>query len=203
MKKLILKTALITLGAAIVFGTLLIVILSFAAPRVMMDLTASMGMEGVSGNFAYSEWEHSGDMECLARSFLIAEKAGDDGTASARWDKLYAAENFDDYCKNDAPDFDDLPDYGYREYLAGCAARVKYRLAADEGAKDAVLDFAFAETDPAFAQGNPVVALSAEAMTKGDTAFLSEILSRLAASGFEENGDYQRLTEKLEGSIHG
>ena len=203
MKKVILKTALITLGAAIACGAILIVILCFAAPKVMMDFTASMGMEGVSGNFANSEWERSGDMECLARSFLTAEKGGDDETASARWDVLYAADGFADYCESGAPDFDDLPAYGYREYLAGCAARVKYRLASDEGAKDAVLGFAFAETDPAFAQGNPVIALSAEALTKGDTAFLSQILSRLDASEFERNEDFTRLTEKLEASIHG
>ena len=63
MKKLVLKTALITFGAAVLLGVLILMILCFAAPKTMMDFTASMGMDGLSGNFAYSEYERSGDLE--------------------------------------------------------------------------------------------------------------------------------------------
>ena len=45
MKKLVLKTALITFGAALVLVALVFIIVSSSSPVAMMNLTASMGME--------------------------------------------------------------------------------------------------------------------------------------------------------------
>ena len=199
MKKLIVKTALITLGAAILLGALLLVILSFSAPKVMMDLTASMGMESVSGNYAYGEWERSGDIDCLARSFLIAAKH-DDETASQRFDVLYREEGFSAYCEAGAPKDEalegELPGYSYRDYLTGTAARVKYRLSKTDEEKEAAIGFALSETDKSFPEGNPFIALTAEALKgDGDAALL---LSSLREGGVEHNEQYQAIEEILE-----
>lgn len=198
MKKLILKTALITFGGAVVLLVLIFVILSFAAPKAMMDFTGSLGMDGVSGNFAYAEYERSGDLDCLARSFLIAAET-DDAVASERWEKLYGDENFSSYCETGAPDAEELPAYGYRDYLMGTAVRVRYRLAATAEEKTAVIDFAISETDKSFPAGNPVIALAAEALKAQDGGVLQQLSAALEASDFQKNDDYMRLQEALEG----
>lgn len=196
MKKLILKTALITLGGAILLLAVILLILSFAAPKAMMKFTSSLGMEQVSGNFAYSEYERSGDLECLARSFLIASEK-DDETAIKRWEALYADENFSIYCETEAPDDEVLPEYSYRDYLTGTAARVKYRLATTAEEKRAVLDFALSETGQNFPAGNPIIALSLEAVKKGDGDFLAVLRAALETSEFEKNNDFLRLLAAL------
>ncbi len=197
MKKLVLKTALITLGAVVVLGALLLVILGFAAPKVMMNFTASMGMESISGNFAYSEYERSGDLDCLARSFLIAEVHGDDETALSRWNVLYENEGFSAHCESVSPE-GDIPAYSYRDYLTGSAAKVMYRLSSTDEEKSSALAFALSETQASFPQGNPIVALSAEAFRQDDSAFLAKIYSAITQQGFENSADYQRLTHQLE-----
>lgn len=204
MKRLILKTALITLFSAICLVVLVMVIVCYTAPRAMMNFTASMGMESASGTFAYREYEKSGDLDCLTRAFLIAEKHGDDETALERWELLYADAHFADYCAAGAPkdeevEDDELPAYSYYDYLAGCAARVKYRLAKSDAEKDAVLEFALGVMDGEhFPAGNPVIALAAEA--RGDADFLSRMRERLEAEHFEKNDSYLRLMEALEGT---
>ncbi len=201
MKRLILKTAAITLAAIILLGALLLLILSLAAPRVMMDFTASMGMGSVSGHFAYKEYERSGDLDCLARSFLIAEGDGDDETALRRWDELYGSDGFSAYCERTAPEGEGVPAYRYRDYLSGTAARVMYRLSDSNEEKAAALAFALSETQQIFPAGNPVVALAAEATERGDGGFLEEIRAALLNSDFEHNDDYLRLAGSTEGEI--
>lgn len=201
MKKLILKTAAVTLFAALLTGTLVLLILSFAAPAFMMDFTASLGMESASGNFAYEEYQRSGDLGCLARSFLIAQKHGDDKTALVRWDALYGEAGFSAYCEENEPDLDGIPAYRYRDYLTGSAAKAMYRLSHTDEEKEAALAFAAAETLPAFPAGNPMVALASEALIKEDAPFLERILGVLRSSAFERNKDFLKLTELLEESV--
>lgn len=198
MKKLILKTAAITLCAFLLGAALLVVILSFAAPKTMMEFTGRMGMESLSGNFAYSEYERSGDLECLARSYFVALEEGNDEKASERWNVLYGDEKFDAYCAEMAPDAAILPAYGYRNYLTGSAARMMYRLAETDAEKGDALAFALSETEKAFPDGNPVIALSAEAASHADTAFLETVCARLMASEFEHSEAFLRLLTELE-----
>ena len=198
MKKLVLKTALITFGAAVLLGVLILMILCFAAPKTMMDFTASMGMDGLSGNFAYSEYERSGDLECLARSYLVAVEEGEDEKALERWEKLYADEGFSAYCQSGAPSAEGLPAYSYRDYLVGSAARVKFRLAIDDAAKEQVLAFALGETAKSFPEGNPTIALAAEAISRQDKAFAGTLLARLKSSDFEQSEAFLRLLSALE-----
>lgn len=202
MKNLILKTVAITLGAIVLCCLLLLAILSFAAPKVMMDFTASMGMDSASASFAYAEYERSGNLNCLARSFLIAEVCGDDETALERWEVLYGNENFSAYCEENAPDLEELPAYRYRDYLTGCASKLKYRLAETDAEKAEVLNFALSETLSSFPQGNPMIALSAQAASAEDVGFAETLLNALNGSDFEHNNDFLRLTETLEEIVH-
>lgn len=72
MKKTITRTALITLGITLIVAIAVFGIVSFCLPSVMMDFTASLGMKSLSGDYAFQEYERSGNIDCLVRSFVIA-----------------------------------------------------------------------------------------------------------------------------------
>lgn len=76
MKKLILKTAFITLGVTIVLAFAVFGIVSLVAPAQMMELTLSLGLERIGADYAYQEYERSGDTVYLARAFEICATEG-------------------------------------------------------------------------------------------------------------------------------
>ncbi len=104
MKKIILKTALITFGVTVILAIAVFGITSFCAPSAMMNFTASLGMESISGDYAYQEYERSGNLECLSRSFIIAAEKKDNRTANDRFTVLYGEdgserrEEFEAFC---------------------------------------------------------------------------------------------------------
>ena len=192
--------------AIAVFG-----IVSFCFPYAMMDFTASLGMKNLSGDYAYQEYERSGDINCLARSFVIAAEHGSDRTAENRFAILYGEEDseergrFNDYCASyevDASQAGNV-EVSMRSYLLGLASRVKYRLAktSDEKRQDAC-SFAIKATEQSFPQGNPVVYLAIEAIEKEDGEFCELLRERLADAGFEENEDFNNIVKLLEGVNH-
>ena len=211
MKKLVIKTAIITFCASIVLAISVIGILSFCAPAVMMRLTASLGMRGISGDFAYEEYARSGDISYLARSFELAAEHSDDRVAEERFRILYGEEGseeraaFDKYCAEyRAETIDGVPVLNYRMYLCGQAAAVKYRLASSAEEKTKVWAFALDETDDNFSIGNPVVMLAVEALSFEDTAFCGELLERITVTArFNRSApDYLAIINLLEGVVH-
>ena len=70
MRKIILKTALITLGVVIVLAVAAFGIASLCVPAAMSDLTYSLGMEAISSDYAFQEYERSGSLAYLSRSSL-------------------------------------------------------------------------------------------------------------------------------------
>ena len=200
MKKLVLKTAIITFVASLVFGLALFGIFSLAAPKVMMNFTESIGLTGLSGDYAYQEYERSGDLDCLTRSFLIAADRKQDGKADSRFEKLRSDKGFEEYCAGvSAPDIEGGPNYAFRDYLFSQAVSVKYRLAGTKESKTAVIEFVIEATEGSFEKGNPVVSLAAEAVRAKDKAFCGELAQRLnAESKFEHNGLYNSIVNKLE-----
>ncbi len=201
MKKLILKTALITFGVALILVISVFGIVSLSAPYAMMKFTASLGLETISGDYAYQEYERSGSVECLARSFLVAAENGKYSVAEERFEKLQKdGERFEQYCAEvTVPsdwDGEKLPAYSYRDYVMGRAACVKFAL----GREDAV-SFAVAETAAEFPEGNPVGALTAAAAAQNDRQVCNALLSALegAGGGFEHNEYYEKIVTILEG----
>ena len=77
MRKLVLKTALITLGVVLVLAVAAFGVISLCAPAVMCDFTLSLGMESVSADYAYQEYQRSGDLAYLARSVELAAGRND------------------------------------------------------------------------------------------------------------------------------
>lgn len=193
MKKLILKTALITLGILFLLSIAVFGILSLAAPTVMMDFADSVGLESIGGDYAWQEYERSGDIDCLARSFIVAAEHREDPKAEDRFAALYAREDFGEFCEKQSVSGEGVPAYAYRDYVCGQAARVKYRRAASPEAVAEAIDFAEKETAPAFHAGNPFAMLATEAASRKDISSCKLILDRLQSGNFEHNTEYQTI----------
>ena len=192
MKKLILKTALLTLGITIILGIAVFGIVSFVAPAAMVDFSVSLGLDGLAGDYAYQEYERSGSLTYLARSFEISASRRNDRKASERFDILYGEdeserrEEFYTFCNEYVqPDVAGAP-ADYRMYLCGQAARVKYRLAGKAEEKSDVLQFALSETDVMFSHGNPLISLAVEAASAEDKEFCGEMVARMEAHFSDE-----------------
>ena len=99
MRKIVFKTIFITLGVVLILAISAFGILSFAAPKAMMSFTSSLGLDAISGDYAYQEYRRSGDIEYLARAFEIAAFEGRSDAAAERFEELYENEGFSDYCK--------------------------------------------------------------------------------------------------------
>lgn len=206
MRKTITRTALITLGITLVMAIAVFGIVSFCFPYVMMDFTDSLGMKSLSGDYAYQEYERSGDVNCLVRSFVIAAEKERDRIADDRFTILYgedeseARDKFNEYCDSYEIDTSNEGniEVSMRSYLLGLASRVKYRLAktSEEGE---VCEFAIKATDKSFPQGNPVVYLAVEAVEKNDDAFCKLLREKIEDYGFEQNTVYHNIIKLLEG----
>ncbi len=208
MKKIIVRTALITLGITLIMAIAVFGIVSFCFPASMMEFTASLGMKNLSGDYAYQEYERSGDMDCLVRSFVIAAEKKNDRVADERFGVLYgetdseARGRFEEYCNLYSVDSSEAGnvEVSMRSYLMGLASCVKYRLAKTANDKQEVCRFAIEATDVSFPQGNPVVYLAIEAVEKEDGAFCQVLLDEIGNCGFEENADYNNIVKILGGS---
>ena len=202
-KKLIVKTVLISICVILVLALSLFGILSYCAPATMMDLSSSLGLDSMSGDYAYEEYGRSGKVEYLARAFEIAAEEKRDAKASELFDMLYAHEDFAKHCAAVDEQFKDDENggamYGYRAYICGQAAQVKYRLASEDGEKAEVAAFALLETEESFPAGNPLLALSMAAVEAKDAAFCASLLETFRAGDFpEDNGAYINIVKLLE-----
>ncbi len=204
MRKLVLKTAFITLGVVIVLAVAAFGIASLCVPSVMSDLTYSLGMETMSADYAYQEYERSGSLAYLARSFELAATHRRDESADARFDQLYANDGFEALCEE--RDAQTPPvvvagvevTYSYRDYVCGLGACVKYRLASSQEEYADALALALDETEQSFPAGNPVYMLATEAAGEADGSFCSLLLQELEGGAFEHNERYENLINILE-----
>lgn len=198
------KTILLTLGVVVVLAISAFGVVSLLAPVAMMDFTASLGLEGISGDYAYQEYERSGDVAYLARSFIVSADLKNDRTAESRFERLYKHDDFDEYCdkQDEAVIVDEeFGAFSYRGYVCGLAARVRYRLAVTAEDERDVLKFAADETLQTFPQANPLIALTAEAVRANDVAFCTRLLDKMKSGGYVENEDYQAIVNILEGIV--
>ncbi len=198
MRKLVLKTALITLGVVLVLAVAAFGVISLCAPAVMCDFTLSLGMESVSADYAYQEYQRSDDLAYLARSVELA--AGrNDAKAEERFDLLYAAEGFDEMCaaRDAQQTSSDIRLGSYHDYLCGVGACVKYRLADTQEGYEEALALALAETDTSFPVANPLYMLSVEAASADDAAFCAKLLAALKGGSFT-NTDNNKSYEVIE-----
>lgn len=199
MKKLILRTVFITLGATIVVLVAVFGLMSLWAPAVMMDLTASLGLDAISGDYAYQEYERSENIEYLARSFIISAHTGNDRKAIRRFELLYGNEKFASFCEaQEDIKLTDSTSLSYRSYVCAQGACVKYRTSGSQSEWAGICKFAIEETDPSFPIGNPVVALATEAISNEDKEFCATLLQNFASAQWDtEQVDYRYIVKFL------
>lgn len=192
---------------------------SFWAPAAMMKFTASLGLDSVSGDYAYRQYERSGDLSYLARSFIVAANQGSDRTAETRFTAFYGnldtedenalaegrkrREAFYEFCGEQDAIVVVLPtgtiSSDYRCFVCSQAARVKYRLASSPVGKQAVCDFAIEETEESFPAGNPVIALAVSIADKKDKPTSEYLLEALSRKNYDsENTNYKNIKTILE-----
>lgn len=190
MRKLIVKTVLITLGIMLILAVAVFGIASFVAPSAMMRFFDSLGLETISGDYAYQQYQISDNLDYLARAFEIAAANNNDSVAAQRFDEFYGEEEseqreaFYTYCENQSnrelPG--GAPDYDYRSFVCGQAAIAKYRLSASSSSnegKEEICAFALFETGEEFVEESPIVALSLDAIEKGDGEFCALLLRKI------------------------
>ena len=193
MKKLILKTAVITLGVTLILAVSVFGIVSYVAPSAMMRFCDSLGLESISGDYAYQQYQISGDIDYLARSFEIAAMREKNVVASERFDEFYGEEGserrnaFVDYCNSQdseenailVPSSDFTSDY--RSYVCAQATLVKFRLAITQEERQGVCVFAVRETGAEIAPLSPLSALAEQKSVTDDSEFCFMLLGEIRA----------------------
>lgn len=201
MRKIVFKTIFITLGVVLILAISAFGILSFAAPKTMMSFSASLGLDAISGDYAYQEYRRSGDLDYLAYAFEVAAQEGRPDAAAERFEEFYENEGFTDYCKaQDETDLgEDIPKLTYRSYACSLGAEAFYSVAETEEEKLEVYTFALSETWGDFQPNNPLCSLVRAASEAGDAAFCKTILANiqkeqkfnaLRAQASLEDGEY-------------
>lgn len=181
MRKIVFKTIFITLGIVLILAISAFGILSFAAPKAMMNFSASLGLDAISGDYAYQEYRRSGDINYLAYAFEVAANEGRPDAAAERFEEFYENEGFTDYCKaQEGEDLgEDIPKLNYRSYACGLGACALYAVAETDEEKLEVYTFALSETSEEFEPSNPVVSLALAASEAGDAAFCAVLCDEL------------------------
>ena len=197
MRKIVFKTIFITLGIVLILAISAFGILSFAAPKAMMNFSASLGLDAISGDYAYQEYRRSGDINYLAYAFEVAANEGRPDAAAERFEEFYENEGFTDYCKaQEGEDLgEDIPKLKYRSYACSLGACALYAVAETDEEKLEVYTFALSETSGEFEGNNPLCSLSSAAAGAGDAAFCKTILDNMQK---EQKFDALRAQASLE-----
>ncbi len=207
-KKHVWQTILLTIGVVLILAVSAFGVASLTVPAAMMDLTASMGLTSISGDYAYQEYERSGDVGCLARSFIISATDKNYKMAEKRRAVLYADEGFESFLAEQGDIVvtdnkgEEVGRVAYADYCNGLAATVRYHTA-DEESMSEVITFAVEKTAQEFPRQNPALMLSVEVARAGDKTTGSALLSAMEGANFDrENQDYQNIIHILEDVIN-
>ena len=204
-KKFVFKIIFLTIAVVLILALSAFGVASLLAPAFMMDLSASVGLKSISGDYAFQEFERSGNVEYLARAFIISADMQHDRTANERFTILYELDEFDEFCASQDASVEvveGLEGCTYRGYICGLAACVRYRLAVTEEDVSAVVAFAAQETAPEFPLENPLILLTMEGARSDDAALCELILAELTGGGYDaESADYANVVGILEDVI--
>lgn len=212
MKKLILKTAIITFCVTMIFAVSLFGIVSFFAPSAMMDFCATIGLENISGDYAYQAYMTTNEIDYLARAFEIAATNEKDVAAGKLFDEFYGEEDseqrtkFSEYCtsqtfvRSELSVPEDVASYDYRSAVCAQAAIVKSRTASSDEERQAVCDFAIEESCDEIEPDCPVIALASEVSDRKDGVFCGILLRSIRDTGRfdKKNGNYILIVNALE-----
>lgn len=200
MKKLILKTAIVTVCITLILAVSAFGIASLSAPSFMMRITASLGLDVMSGDYAYAEYERSGSLYYLARSAEIAAGTAHYRTAEERYGQLTESEGFSEFCaeQDKAVGSSEYVKGTFEQYVYAQSALVRYKT----GEKQSAVEYAEAHCDRSFPANNVYIVLTVEGIGANDKEFCALLSESMASAGFAENEDFNNIKKILEEFLH-
>ncbi len=210
------KTAFITFGAALVLAVLAFGIISLVAPSVMMRFCDFLGMETMSADYAYQNYQLKGDIDSLARSFELAVSSNNDAAAVIRFEEFYGEDDseqrvvFATYCRQQDEEQTEetlpegLSEYSYRSVVCAQAAIARYHLAQTEEEKTEICEFATRESESELSAESPLAALAAECVSQEDAQFCAILRITIVGNAKfnKENETYIQIMKSLEDASH-
>ena len=161
MKKIVVKTALITLASAVALLLLAFGIASLAFPDKMSELSESMGNKKLALSYAERQYEYTGSTEDLYRCADLCIRIGDKSKTVKYCEKLVGKQNFKECCGTKV------------EYVYGSYATALYL----SGEEDKALEIADLSVADGFGVPNTYGTLTLKALDLQDKEFGAKLLS--------------------------
>lgn len=223
MKKIIIKTALSTLGIVAGCAVIVFAILSLGFPGTLCGWCEQLGNYGFAVRYASLYYSYTGDVADLARCVEDSILSENDGDITEYCAKLVDDEEFESYCAlrdeeiNGSiagdDDFQDIT-FSYRQYVYGWLAGAHYRGGNTElalGCAIEALDSGFDREDftsvgvcdytiSKFPPGNALGSLSLSVIEKGDKASGDMLLTVLESASAADEAEKLYL-DTLKGAL--
>ena len=174
MGKVILKTALVTLGSLLAAALILVAALTMFTPRTMSMVFDELGGERISLWYIELSYQKSGSAEDLTDLFVKSVSAGDDGRTAKYGKELGEREDFAAICEEDLPFETSFASYVYGNTAAAIRAA--------EGAAAAVA-YAAEKTPADYPPDNPFQILLYSEAAESDAELLALLAPAIA--GFD------------------
>lgn len=166
MKKVAIKTAIITLASIVLVACITLVVVMTAFPSAFASFCANVGSYGVASRFELTAYERSGNVKSAVLSADYAVMSGNDQLVCSSVGQLIGDDEFESF---KAAHSDKI------EFLTVRYVASRYKV---EGASQALVDYAFSCLT-GFKAHNQVESLIACAVESSDKVTLSAILDGL------------------------
>ena len=191
MKKLVIKTALISFASVVAALALAFGIASLAFPKAMSGLFENMGNYNLAASYAERQYDYSGSTEDLYRCARLYIRIGDRGNTIKYCGQLVEKQDFDDVC-------DENTQYIYCNYATALYL---------SGNAEKAIAVAEMSVRLGFEVPNAYADLTVKAVERGDKEFGVSLLASFLKNEEPENEYrlkyYNAVKNQLEGLING
>lgn len=188
MKKIIIKTAMITLASVIVLLALAFGIASLAFPKNMSQICENMGNYKLAASYAERQYSYTGSTEDLYRCTRLYIRIGDRSNTIKYCKKLVEKEDFKECCASDV------------QYIYGNYATSLYL----SGKGDEAVVIAEKSIADGFEIPNAYADLTVKAVEKEDKEFGQKLLSSFLDKVSDiETEEQQRYFNAVKNSLEG
>lgn len=185
MKKIILKTALITLGSVIALLALAFGIASLAFPKNMSKICEDMGNYRLAASYAERQYDYTGSTDDLYRCADLYIRIGDRVNTVKYCEKLVTKQDFKEKVG------------GKVQYIYGNYATALYL----SGNGDKAVEIAEKSVEDGFCIPNAYATLTIEAVEKGDKEFGKKLLTSFLKIEAPEDGDLLKYYNAVKNNL--
>lgn len=185
MKKIVLKTAIITLASVIALLALAFGIASLAFPGNMSVICEDMGNYKLAASYAERQYDYSGSTDDLYRCARLYIRIGDRKNIIKYCGKLVEKKNFKESCGNNV------------QYIYGNYATALYL----SGKDDKAIEIAEMSVADGFDVPNAYSFLTVEAVEREDKAFGEKLLKSFLEIEEPENEDSLRFYNTVKNQL--